>query len=86
MAKLAAEAGMSRATFAQRFRRLVGQPPMAYLAEWRICQAADLLARTDATVDAIARQVGYSNAYALSVAFKRSLGIRPSEHRAALAG
>ncbi|MFI0470617.1 helix-turn-helix domain-containing protein [Saccharopolyspora sp. 5N102] len=86
VAQLAAEAGMSRAAFADRFRRLVGQPPMAYLAEWRICQAADLLARTDATVDAIARRVGYSNAYALSVAFKRSLGIRPSEHRATLAG
>ncbi|MDA3649115.1 AraC family transcriptional regulator [Saccharopolyspora indica] len=83
VAKLAAEAGLARATFAERFRELVGQPPMAYLAEWRIAQAADLLARTDATVDAIARQVGYSNAYALSVAFKRTVGIRPTEHRAA---
>ncbi|RKT84900.1 AraC-type DNA-binding protein [Saccharopolyspora antimicrobica] len=83
VAKLAAEAGLARATFAERFRELVGQPPMTYLAEWRIAQAADRLARTDATVDAIAHQVGYSNAYALSVAFKRTLGIRPTEHRAA---
>ncbi|MFI2211957.1 AraC family transcriptional regulator [Streptomyces sp. NPDC020141] len=82
VAGLAAEAGISRARFAQRFSDLVGQSPMAYLTEWRICQAADLLAQTDATVDAVSRRVGYSNAYALSVAFKRTLGVRPSEHRA----
>ncbi|MFI6900005.1 AraC family transcriptional regulator [Nonomuraea sp. NPDC050394] len=78
---LARVSGASRATFAQRFTELVGRPPMTYLTEWRICQAADLLASTDDTVDAIARRVGYSNAYALSVAFKRTLGIRPSQHR-----
>ncbi|MCK8678367.1 AraC family transcriptional regulator [Streptomyces lichenis] len=82
VASLAAEAGVSRARFARRFGELVGQSPMAYLTEWRICRAADLLARTDATVDAVSRQVGYANAYALSVAFKRTRGIRPTEHRA----
>ncbi|MFE5858632.1 AraC family transcriptional regulator [Streptomyces sp. NPDC056500] len=82
VASLASEAGVSRARFAQRFSELVGQPPMTYLTEWRICQAADLLARTDDTVEAVSRRVGYSNAYALSVAFKRTLGVRPSEHRA----
>ncbi|WP_256106643.1 AraC family transcriptional regulator [Streptomyces sp. ODS05-4] len=82
VASLAAESGVSRARFAHRFSRLVGQSPMAYLTEWRICRAADLLARTDATVDAVSRQVGYANAYALSVAFKRTCGIRPTEHRA----
>ncbi|MCM2393333.1 AraC family transcriptional regulator [Streptomyces albipurpureus] len=82
VAALASEAGASRARFAQRFSELVGQPPMTYLTEWRICLAADLLARTDDTVEAVSRQVGYSNAYALSVAFKRTMGIRPSEHRA----
>ncbi|MFJ3161250.1 AraC family transcriptional regulator [Streptomyces kanasensis] len=81
VASLAAAAGMSRARFAQRFHDVVGRPPMTYLTEWRISHAADLLARTDATVDAISRQVGYANAYALSVAFKRTLGIRPTEHR-----
>ncbi|GGZ99749.1 AraC family transcriptional regulator [Streptomyces subrutilus] len=83
VASLAAETGMSRARFALRFADLVGQPPMTYLTEWRLCRAADLLSDTDATLDAIARQVGYSNAYTLSVAFKRASGIRPSEHRAA---
>ncbi|OSZ57185.1 AraC family transcriptional regulator [Streptomyces pharetrae CZA14] len=82
VASLAAETGLSRAQFSRRFSEVIGQPPMAYLTEWRLCQAADLLARTDATVDAVSRQVGYANAYALSVAFKRTLGVRPTEHRA----
>jgi AraC-like DNA-binding protein len=83
VAELAARAAVSRSAFARRFTELVGEPPMSYLACWRLCLAADLLVRTDATVDAIARRVGYANAYALSVAFKRVHGVRPGEHRAA---
>ena len=78
---LADNVTVSRATLARRFSELVGEPPMSYLTCWRLCLAADLLERTDATVDAIARQVGYANAYALSVAFKRVNGIRPTDHR-----
>ncbi|MFF3019448.1 cupin domain-containing protein [Streptomyces sp. NPDC057939] len=81
VASLADKAGMSRAQFARRFSSAVGQSPMAYVTEWRICCAADLLARTDDTVDTIARRVGYANAYALSVAFQRTMSLRPSEHR-----
>ncbi|WP_093154721.1 AraC family transcriptional regulator [Saccharopolyspora antimicrobica] len=81
VAELAAKAGVSRAALARRFTALVGEPPMAYLTNWRIALAADLLRKTDHTVDAIARKVGYSNAFALSVAFKRLRGTRPSDHR-----
>ncbi|MEU6169930.1 AraC family transcriptional regulator [Streptomyces tanashiensis] len=80
---LAEETGVSRATLARRFGELVGEPPMTYLTGWRLAVAADLLARTDATVESIARQVGYQSAFGLSVAFKRVYGTRPSEHRLA---
>ncbi|NED95684.1 AraC family transcriptional regulator [Phytoactinopolyspora alkaliphila] len=80
---LAAKAGASRATFARRFATLAGEPPMTYLTNWRIAMAADLLRETDATIDSIARKVGYANAFALSVAFKRVRGITPTEHRRA---
>jgi len=43
--------------------------------------AAELLRETDDTVGTIARKVGYANAFALSVAFKRLRGARPSDHR-----
>jgi transcriptional regulator GlxA family with amidase domain len=37
---------------------------MAYLTGWRLALAADLLRKTDATIESVARQVGYSSAFA----------------------
>lgn len=73
-ATLANRAGMSRAAFSARFTRLVGEPPISYLTGWRMTLAADLLRDTDATVAAVAREVGYENAFAFSAAFKRTHG------------
>jgi AraC-like DNA-binding protein len=56
---------------------------MAYLTGWRLALAADLLREPDATVGAVARQVGYGSPFALSTAFKRVRGISPRQHRAA---
>lgn len=81
VAHLAAQVGVSRAALARRFTTLVGEPPMSYLADWRITLAADMLRETHDTVGTIARKVGYANAFALSVAFKRLRGTRPSDHR-----
>ncbi|MEU7474693.1 AraC family transcriptional regulator [Lentzea sp. NPDC042327] len=86
VAVLAAELGVSRAAFARRFSASVGEPPMSYLTRWRITLAADLLRGGGETVGAVARKVGYSDAFALSVAFKRVLGVRPSDHRTRSAG
>jgi AraC-like DNA-binding protein len=82
IAELAARVGISRAALARRFVELVGEPPMTYLTRWRIALAADRLLEPQATVDAVAREVGYSSAFALSTAFKRERGVSPSEHRA----
>ncbi len=81
VAALAARAGVSRAGLARRFSALVGEPPMRFLAEWRVALAADLLREPDATVAAVAHQVGYGSPYALSTAFKRVRGVSPKEHR-----
>jgi AraC-like DNA-binding protein len=85
VAALAEQAGVSRATLARRFNNLVGMPPMAYLTGWRIDLAADLLRKSDATIDSVARQVGYGSAFALSAAFKRARGISPQHHRDSVA-
>jgi AraC-like DNA-binding protein len=80
---LARVAGVSRATLARRFTDLVGETPIAFLTGWRIALAADLLREPEATLTAVARQVGYASPYALSIAFKRLRGVSPHEHRAA---
>lgn len=81
VAALADRTGVSRAGLARRFTELVGEPPMAYLTGWRLAVAADLLRETDATVEAVARKVGYSQAFAFSTAFKRVRGVGPQEYR-----
>ena len=81
--ELAAKVGVSRAALARRFTALVGEPPMAYLTGWRLALAADLLREPDATLAAVARQVGYATPFALSAAFKRVRGVSPQEHRRA---
>jgi AraC-like DNA-binding protein len=81
--ELADRVGASRASLARRFTALVGEAPMSYLTGWRITLAADQLRATRDTVDTIARRVGYANAFALSVAFKRVRGTTPTAHRQA---
>lgn len=81
VAELAAKSGMSRATFAARFTSHVGEPPLTYLTSWRMTLAADLLQETDDTVATIAREVGYHDAFAFSVAFKRARDLSPSAWR-----
>ncbi|MFG3437608.1 AraC family transcriptional regulator [Nonomuraea sp. NPDC047897] len=81
LASLAAESGVSRTTLAKRFTELVGEPPLAYLTEWRMALAADMLADSAETVAAVARRVGYADAFGFSAAFKRVQGMSPSGYR-----
>ncbi len=83
VASLAQACGVSRATLARRFSAVVGEPPMAFLTGWRLALAADLLADPGSTIGSVAARVGYSNAFALSTAFKRMHGVAPSEYRSA---
>ena len=82
---LAAATGISRAGFARRFKELVGEAPMTFLAEWRLALAADLLCDEGATVGSVAREVGYGTPYAFSAAFKRVRGVSPQTHRREMA-
>ena len=82
VAKLAAHCNLSRAAFARRFTELTGQPPLTHLTWWRMTLAASLLQSGDHPLSMIAAQVGYSNEYAFSKAFRRELGTAPSRYRA----
>lgn len=78
---LAAKVGVPRAALARRFNEVVGESPMAFLTQWRLAVAADLLCDPEQTVGTVADRVGYSSPYALSSAFKRVRGVSPQEHR-----
>ncbi|GAA5141398.1 AraC family transcriptional regulator [Pseudonocardia adelaidensis] len=80
--ELAARGGAGRATFAKRFRDLVGEAPLSYLRSRRMTLAAEYLADPDVTVGAVARRVGYADAFTFSAAFKRERGVAPSTVRA----
>lgn len=79
--ELAAQVGASRSVLAERFAQLVGQPPMQYLAQWRMQLATRLLAEPGAKVVAVAAAVGYESESAFSRAFKKSAGLAPAAWR-----
>ena len=80
-AQLSKTVGMSRAAFTTRFTSVVGKPPMTYLRDWRLGCAARLLRETDASLAAIARQVGYATEFAFAGAFRREYGVSPGRFR-----
>lgn len=84
--ELADGVAMSRSAFADRFTGLVGQPPMQYLAQWRMQLAAGRLASGTAKVAAVAEEVGYDSEPAFSRAFKRLMGVSPAAWRRARVG
>lgn len=75
---MAQQAGMSRSAFAARFKRVVGQTPADYLADWRLNIAQSQLLRGQ-SVKFIADALGYANASALSRVFAQRLGLSPRE-------
>lgn len=81
VAALAERAGVSRATLARRFADVVGSLPQRYLSDLRLDLAADLLRRSDRTLASIAAEVGFSDAFALSAAYRRRRGRPPSADR-----
>ena len=78
---LARRSGLSRSILAERFTGLVGQPPMQYLARWRMQVAAGLLSDPRAKVSAVALDVGYDSEAAFSRAFKALVGCSPATWR-----
>ena len=78
--RLARLVGLSRSVFAERFTDMVGQPPMQYLALWRMQLASRLLVE-GGQVAAVAGAVGYESEAAFSRAFKKLVGQAPATWR-----
>ncbi|HEV8028696.1 MAG TPA: AraC family transcriptional regulator [Stellaceae bacterium] len=78
--ELAKRAGMSRSTFALKFKETVGWSPMDYLTRWRMLLAGDRLVNSSAAISVIARSFGYDSESAFRTAFKRVMGCAPRHY------
>ena len=83
--RLARVVGRSRSVLAERFTVMVGQPPMQYLALWRM-QLASRLMVEGGQVAAVASAVGYESEAAFSRAFKKLVGQAPATWRRGVNG
>ncbi len=79
---LARQANTSRSVLAERFTHYLHEPPMQYLAKWRMHLAARILRDSRAKVSAVAFEVGYQSEAAFSRAFKKMVGVSPAAWRA----
>lgn len=80
--ELASKVGMSRTAFIERFKDLVGLPPVEYLIRWRMTIARDALKTGNDNLSNIAAAVGYASETTFSSTFKRMFGQSPSRYRA----
>jgi transcriptional regulator GlxA family with amidase domain len=78
---LAREFAVSRRTFDRHFRAATGLSPVQWVLYQRVLRSQHLLEETDLTVDAIAHQVGLSNAVSLRPVFRRLVGVSPQAYR-----
>jgi AraC-like DNA-binding protein len=82
IAILAQRVSMSRSSFAERFRELVGETPLEHLTQWRMVRAANmLLANRPMKSAAIASAVGYESASSFGKVFSRVMGMSPGKYR-----
>jgi AraC-like DNA-binding protein len=81
VASLAHEVAMSRSAFAARFTELTGEPPMHYVARWRMYTALTWLSEENAGLGELALRLGYQSEAAFSRAFKRVIGVSPGAAR-----
>jgi len=78
---LGREIGLSRSALADRFIRLIGVPPMHYLASWRMQVAAQKLRNSSSSLAQVAEMIGYESEAAFSRAFKKEFGTAPATWR-----
>jgi AraC-like DNA-binding protein len=79
--QIAQEVGSSRTIVAERFKALLGRPPIDYATSWRIQLAGERLRGGHESLASIAASVGYESETAFSRAFKRITGMTPGSWR-----
>ena len=81
LADLAAYTGFSESGFSHAYRRATGRSPMAVLRSMRVEAARMLLHRSRLSLQGIAEQTGFADAFHLSRTFKQVTDVSPSDYR-----
>lgn len=80
LAELASVARLSQFHLARYFKRAFGSAPIAYHRALRLERAAEYLSRGEGSVAQAAQLIGYSDAVALSHAFRKHFGQPPQRY------
>lgn len=79
--QIASKSGQSMFYFTRLFHREMGMPPIAYLNQYRIEQAKQLLQASAKSVEEIARSVGYPQQNYFTRVFRKIVGVSPRQFR-----
>ena len=79
--ELAKAACMSESNFYAVFKKRFGQPPTAYLNQYRITLAAKMIGETDIPICRIAEAVGIPDATYFNRRFRKDIGSTPTQYR-----
>jgi len=83
---LAGRAGVHPVYLTRLFRKCYGRSISGFVRKLRAERAADLLARTDLSVSAIAAELDFADQSHLCRTFRAEIGVAPSAYRAILRG
>lgn len=78
--ELAALCGVSVSSLNRLFREITGRSPTQYISDIRINYAKNELVNGFLNISELAERCGYADVYTFSHAFKRKVGVAPSEY------
>ena len=78
---IADQAKVSKSTALNLFQRYLGISPVPYLINYRLQEAAKLLASTEKKVTVISKDTGFDNVDYFCKAFKKYYKLTPTEYR-----
>lgn len=83
LAELADAVHLSPKRLSRDFQVVYGMTAFAWLREYRLLRAAELLRTSDAPMSVIADRLGYGSAASFSTQFRQHFGLSPRDYRAA---
>lgn len=81
VAQMVAISGLAERTFKRRFVQATGMAPLDYVHHLRLEEAKQMLESSDASIEAIAFEVGYRDASFFNRLFRRKVMMSPAQYR-----